>query len=407
MPPKKEFIKDLEISTFSKPILKEMGVKALLLLTFDIILGPIAYINKLTNEKIEYLDFLDDLARLGEFYTGIARAQIDKVTTRTKDELIVARATRKVNETEFIDLAVALVDDLEYQDEILKLVKFAVRTSYGNPKNFCELVDKIVLNYQDIAKKKIESTSKAAFKDLAVEKQRNVAKLHKNWNGVLFVDFERDRLNSSFLPDWIEGNKIQAIDIALKVRNMYAQGIILPRTQQKFTMVSLKSKQAMIVSTSNLRFSSIVFPTAEGLSKINRIVQEFDVLNEALADVGLNFNGEAMKITLEMIDQRIQNESKEPIIKEVVELMIKADALMPKSLITTSEYESLEGELQKKYFKDFGKAYEEFDGATPIMEITHRVNTTLEKMADFVLFCKTRGIIQVFTQETRKRYNGL
>ncbi|MCK5185290.1 MAG: hypothetical protein KAQ95_13350, partial [Candidatus Heimdallarchaeota archaeon] len=123
-----EHIKELEISTFSKPILREMGVKAVFLVTFDIILGPIAYINKLTQEKSEYLDFLKSLAHLGEFYTGISHAQIDKVTTRTGEELIVGRAIRKVNKTEFIDVAVALVDYLEYQDEIVKMLKFAVRT---------------------------------------------------------------------------------------------------------------------------------------------------------------------------------------------------------------------------------------------------------------------------------------
>ncbi|MHA1367595.1 MAG: hypothetical protein ACTSP5_14455, partial [Candidatus Heimdallarchaeota archaeon] len=93
MASKEEFIKPLEISTFSKPILKEMGVKAIFLVNFDIILGPIAYINKLTTEKIDYLEFLQDLAHLGEFYTGISHAQIDKVTTRTGEEMLVGRAT--------------------------------------------------------------------------------------------------------------------------------------------------------------------------------------------------------------------------------------------------------------------------------------------------------------------------
>ncbi|NHJ49717.1 MAG: hypothetical protein FK733_18140 [Asgard group archaeon] len=402
MASKKEFIKELEVSTFSKPILKEMGVKAIFLVTFDIILGPIAYINKLTNEKIEYLEFIEDLAHLGEFYTGISHAQIDKVTTRTGEEMIVGRATRKVNETSFIDVAVALVENLEYQEEILKMLKFAVRTSYGNPRNFCELVDKIVLEYQDIAKKRTDTISKSSFKDLSKDKHRDAAKLYANWNGILFVDFERDKLNSSFLPDWIEANKIDPMDIAFKVRDMYAKGIIIPRSKQKFTMVSLKSRQAIIVSTSNLRFSSIVFPTAEGLTRISKIVYEVDILNEALVNVGLEFNGDAMNKTLAMIDKRVLSDKKDQMVNEVVEIMITADVLMPKAIIPTGEYESLEGEFQKKHFKGFVRAYDEFDGTKTIMEIAHKVNTTLDKMADFVVFCKTRGIIQVFTKNGRK-----
>ncbi|MCK5046401.1 MAG: hypothetical protein KAS22_07465 [Candidatus Heimdallarchaeota archaeon] len=398
-----EHIKELEISTFSKPILREMGVKAVFLVTFDIILGPIAYINKLTQENSEYLEFLKSLAHLGEFYTGISHAQIDKVTTRTGEELIVGRAIRKVNKTEFIDVAVALVDYLEYQDEIVKMLKFAVRTSYGNPVNFSDLIDRVLLEYQDIGKKKAAIRgSKTKFKDLVIEKQRNVGKLSENWEGILFIDFEGDKVNSSFLPDWIEGNKMDPLDIALQVRDMYSQGVIIPRKKQKFTMVSLKGKQAIIVSTSNLRFSSILFPTQNGLTKIPSLVQEIDVLNEALTEAGLNFNSEAMNKTLEIIDQRIIKNVKEHMVKEVIVLMIQAEQLMPKKLIKQEEYESFEGELQKKYFDGFGKAYAEFDGTKTVMEITHKVNTTLDKMANFVVFCMTRGIVQVFTKNTRK-----
>lgn len=403
MSTRKEHIKELEISTFSKPILKELGVKAIFLVTFDIILGPIAYIHRLTNEKSEYLEFLKELAHLGEFYTGISHAQIDKVTTRTGEEMIIGRSTRKVNEMEFIDIAVALVESIEYQSEIVKMLKFAVRTSYGNPKSFCELVDKILLEYQDIGKTKTSSTDKTLFKDLSLEKQRNVGKLFKNWNGILFIDFESDRLNSSFLPDWIEANKMDAIDIAFKIKDMYAKGIILPRSKQTFTMVSLKSKQAIVVSTSNLRFSTIIFPTASGLTKINKIVDEVDVINDAITNVGLNFSSEAMNKTLTIIDERINTNKKNQLMKEVVELMIKSDALLPKQLITYEEYEALEGDMQKKYFDNFGKAYKEFDGTKTLMDITHKLNKSLEQMADFVVYCKTRGIVQVFTSNGRKK----
>ncbi len=407
MSAKEEHIKDLEISTFSKPILREMRVKAIFLVTFDIILGPIAYINKLTPEKSEYLEFLKSLAHLGEFYTGISHAQIDKVTTRTGEELIVGRAIRKVNETEFIDIAVALVESTEYQEEIVKMLKFAIRTSYGNPRNFCDLIDRILLKYQDIGKKKAAALgSKTTFRDLSKEKERNAGKMFQNWNGILFIDFEGDKINSSFLPDWIEANKVDPLDIAQKIHEMYAQGVIIPRAKQKFTMVSLKGRQLIVVSTNNLGFSTIIFPTQTGLTKIPQIVQEIDIINEAISDAGLNFNKEPMKKTLEIIDQRIQKDEKEQLMKEVAVIMIQADHLMPKSLIKQEEYEALEGEMQKKFFKNFSKAYKEFDGTKNVMEVTHKINTTLDKIADFVVFCMTRGIVQVFAANGRKRGNG-
>ncbi|MHA1212796.1 MAG: hypothetical protein ACTSSH_10075, partial [Candidatus Heimdallarchaeota archaeon] len=87
---------------------------------------------------------------------------------------------------------------------------------------------------------------------------------------------------------------------------------------------------------------------------------------------------------------------------EVLELMIKADALMPKGLISIEVYESLEGEMQKKFFKGFGKVFQEFDGTKTLMEVTHKLNKTISQLADFVVFCQTRGIVQVFAKNGRK-----
>lgn len=403
MPMKEDFLKELEISTFSKPILKEMGVKAILLVTFDIILGPIAYINKLTPEKSEYLEFLQNLAHLGEFYTGISHAQIDKVTTRTGEELIVGRVTRKVNETELIDIAVALVESTDFHNEIVKLLKFAVRTSYGNPKNFCDLVDRVLLEYQDIGKKKTDAGKYAVFKEASKDKVVNVAKLYHNWKGVLFIDFERDNINSSFMPDWIEANKINSQELAQKTRNMYAEGVLIPRSKQTFSMVSIKGKQVIVVSMNNSRYVTLIFPTADGMTKLSTIAENMDIINEAVSEVGIQFSDEAMKNTLEMIDKRIIENDTSAIMKEVIVVMMRAGELMPTKKINQEEYEAFQGGIQKKYFKGFNKAFDEFDGTKTILEITHKVNISLDKMADFIVFCMTRGIVQVFAKNGRIR----
>ena len=401
MSTKEDFIKELEISTFSKPILKKLGVKAIFLVTFDIILGPIAYIHKLTPEKSEYLEFLQNLAHLGEFYTGISHAQIDKVTTRTGEEMIVGRATRKVNETALIDVAVALVDSTQYHKEIVKMLKFAVRTAYGNPRNFSELLDRVLLEYQDIGKNNDDEGKQAVFKDAAKEKIPNVTKLFKNWKGVVYIDFEKDIINSSFMPDWLEANKINSQELAHKTRKMYADGVIIPRTEQSFSMVSIKSKQVIVVSTKNAKCVTLIFPTAEGMTKLSSIAQNMDIINEALSEVGMQFSNESMKNTLEMMDKRINISDSSILMKDVIIVMLRAATLMPKKKIKQAEFEAFQGTLQKKYFKGMDKAFAEFDGTKTILEIAQKVNKSLESMADFIVFCMTRGIVQVFAKNGR------
>ncbi|MEA2070403.1 MAG: hypothetical protein U9O98_03850 [Asgard group archaeon] len=405
MSQKKDFIKPLELSTFSKPLLRKMGVKALLLVSFDIILGPIAYIANISREKSEYLEFLQNLAHLGEFYTGISHAQIEKVTTRTNEQMIVGRAIRKVDETKLIDIAVALIDKPDYEKELLKMLKFAVRTSYGDHENFGKLIDKVLLEYKSIGEKEDEQKGlPTPFKEIAEEKIQNIGKDFTHWFGVLFIDFESNKINSAFMPDWIMAQKINSQELANIIKKKYAGGEIVPRASQKYALISPKGKQLLVDTTSNMQYATVLYPTEKGMDKIPILAKTIDVLTDALAETSLNFNTQAMYETLKILDQNLnRQDTKKSLLKDVLVIMIRAGELKPRQTISTEKYLSLEGETQKKLFNNYSKVFKECQGNQTVLKISHKQNEPLEKVADFIVYGMSRGILQVFISNGRQR----
>ncbi|MBD3191879.1 MAG: hypothetical protein GF308_14625 [Candidatus Heimdallarchaeota archaeon] len=407
---KKEFIKPLELSTLVKPTLKQMGLDAILLVTFDIIIGPVAYVHKFRKKKSEYLDFLQDLSHLGEFYTGIAHAQIEKITTNTEEELLISRAVRKVNETELTDLAVAIVNDQTFQKEILKMLQFAVKTCYGNPENFSKQIERVVLNYQknELAEKIANNGEKKKdFKKVKEEKVENLRGKFENWDGIMLVDFETSKINDAFMPDWIAAHKVNPIELAQETSEKYERGEIDLRKEQKFAIISRKGKQIMILANQKMKIVTILYPTITGLTNITNIARAFELLNEAISESGVNIENESLEKTLEYLDRKIMEKEEGEILKEILAIMLRAGELMPKKELTLEEYELFEGEMQKQFFKNFGQAYQEFDGTKTIRELAFKTNIPVEKLSDFIKYCMTRGIIKVFTKNGRKsKSNG-
>jgi hypothetical protein len=441
---KTEFIKDLGISTFSKPILRELGVEAIMLVTFDVVLGPIAYITRITNKNIEYLKFLEDIAHMGEFYTGISHAQIEKVTTITDEVMIIGRAKRKVNELETIDIAVAIVEKETYQKEIVKMLNFAVRTAYGNPDNFSELIDRTLLQYQskELLKKKREEEEERererngdwerrngferrrerekegerkkpqpTMKEIAKQKTKNYGNIGEHFQGIFFIDFESNKIFSGEMPDWIEGQKISTQKIANELRERFAQGEIPPKKERPFTILTLEGKQALIITAQKKRYALVCYPTTEGMTNLKEMVELLDNLIKAVAEIEMRIEEETMKEMVTIIDERINLDERKKkgrkttrinrekkIMKEVAEIILRAAEIMPKKIISRRDYERFEGKLQKEYFKNYGEIYEKFDGKTTALEISYKENIPLEEIADFILFCMTRKIVQLFSK---------
>ena len=68
------------------------------------------------------------------------------------------------------------------------------------------------------------------------------------------------------------------------------------------------------------------------MTKVSNIANSMDVLNDAMSEVGLQFNSDAMQKTLEIIDKKISSEDNSDMMKEVGKLgpILGRKGLMPK-----------------------------------------------------------------------------
>ena len=70
--------KDLKISPFHVPFLRDLGIKTVSMVQFDIIFGPVCFIKELSRSN--FGDKLKDVSSLAEIYTGFARTNADVIT---------------------------------------------------------------------------------------------------------------------------------------------------------------------------------------------------------------------------------------------------------------------------------------------------------------------------------------
>ena len=90
---------ELEISPFHVPFLRDLGIKVVSIIMFDIIYGPVCYLKELSRSN--FGDKLKDVSSLSEIYTGFARTNADVITS-LDERIVLGRFTTFHEEVENI-----------------------------------------------------------------------------------------------------------------------------------------------------------------------------------------------------------------------------------------------------------------------------------------------------------------
>ena len=90
---------DLEISPFHVPFLRDLGIKVVSIIMFDIIYGPVCYLKELSRSN--FGEKLKDVSSLAEIYTGFARTNADVITS-LDERIVLGRFTSFQDEVENI-----------------------------------------------------------------------------------------------------------------------------------------------------------------------------------------------------------------------------------------------------------------------------------------------------------------
>ena len=124
-----EWIKSLKVPGMALPALRDLRIQFMALIEFDILLGPVVYINELRSGS-SYIKKLRRYETLSEVYAGLARSPQHTVSTLEEDISVFRRADDKEVDLVTVFLISCLPNsDLE---PVKELGQKALHNSKGN-----------------------------------------------------------------------------------------------------------------------------------------------------------------------------------------------------------------------------------------------------------------------------------
>ena len=132
---------DLKISPFQVPFLRDLGIKTVSMIAFDIIYGPVCHLKELSRST--FGDKLKDVSSLAEIYTGFARTNADVITS-LEERIVIGRYISIHEEVENIVILLFVCVPSANLDKLTKYSRSLSERTQGNPKLFDDALTQLI-----------------------------------------------------------------------------------------------------------------------------------------------------------------------------------------------------------------------------------------------------------------------
>lgn len=199
-----EWIKVLRIPGMALPALRDLRIQFLALIEFDIMLGPVVFINELKSGS-SYIKKLRQYETLSEVYAGLARSPQHTVSTLEEDISVFRyEADGGVDLTSVLLISCLPNSDLE---PVRELGQKALFNSKANAELLGRELSK-TLREKLTVEKKIVRSDKQSFL-IYVDDDRIQKELeYNNIKGIAILDLETKNVDVRNLARWIDGKEI-------------------------------------------------------------------------------------------------------------------------------------------------------------------------------------------------------
>lgn len=199
-----EWIKSLKIPGMALPALRDLRIQFVALIEFDIMLGPVVYINELRSGS-SYIKKLRRYETLSEVYAGLARSPQHTVSTLEEDISVF----RRNNDKEVDLVTVFLISCLPKSDlePIKELGQKALFNSKGSHETIGREISK-TLREKLTVEKKILRKDKQSFLLYTDENRLQKEFEFKTIKGIAILDSETKNVDVRNLARWINGKEI-------------------------------------------------------------------------------------------------------------------------------------------------------------------------------------------------------
>ncbi|MCG3217333.1 MAG: hypothetical protein KAS63_11430, partial [Candidatus Heimdallarchaeota archaeon] len=125
-----EKYQELKLSPFHVPFLRDLGIKVVSIIMFDIIYGPICYLKELSRSS--FGEKLKDVSSLAEIYTGFARTNADVITS-LEERIVIGRYTTIFDDVENVVILLFVCVPSANLDKLTKYARSLSEKTKGNP----------------------------------------------------------------------------------------------------------------------------------------------------------------------------------------------------------------------------------------------------------------------------------
>jgi len=313
-------IVDLKISPFHVPFLRDLGIKVVSMIVFDIIYGPVCHLKDLSRSN--FGEKLKDVSSLAEIYTGFARTNADVITS-LEERIVIGRYVSIIDDIENIVVLLFVCVPSANLDKLTSYARSLSERTKGNPKLFDDALTQLI-DAEKSAAHKIPFSTKdgATTRGLVINDQSKVSgNEFNNFFGFLFIPYHKGIMDGRFFPKMIDGKKIEFSHIFKFINSQKNEADL-----RGGDLISLYYKGLELLVYRHMEKDAIMVGAKKPHSKIN--YSYLDDWFTLLFNAYINIPGESKETpTLEAITYLDKNISKKPkkfIASEIMDLVINS-----------------------------------------------------------------------------------
>lgn len=385
---------DLKISPFHIPFLRDLGIKTVSMVQFDIIFGPVCYIKELSRSI--FGEKLKDVSSLAEIYTGFARTNADVITS-LEERVVIGRYISIKEEVEQIVVLLFVCVPSANLDKLAKYARSLSERTQGRPQLFDDALTQLIEAEKTAAYKIPLSKNGNTMKGLVInDKSEVTGKELNNFYGFLFIPYHKGTMDGRFFPKMIDGKKIEFSSL-FKFIDIQKNEADL----REGDLISLYYKGLELLVYRHLKKDALMVGAKKPQSKIN--YSYLDDWFTILFNSYINIPGESkVKSTLEAISYLDKNISKQPkkfIVTEIMDSIINSEDDYPELSETPKNLKEKGSITLDQKFQLFLENLSLLKGNTSIYSISQDLSVPISSVVEFIIFLKSRGFVDVYRRK--------
>lgn len=387
---------ELYISPFHIPFLRDLGIKAVAIIAFDIMYGPVAYINEFSRSN--FVSKLKNRDSLGEFYAGFARTGIDIITIMD-EQIVVANYSIPVDEyTETNTILLFVCIPSANLEKISRYARSLAERTKGNPEDFNSALKLLIESEKEEAHKIVLAQNGKKQRGMTIREPLKLSSTtFQNFYGFIFFQYYKGLIDARFFSTIVGGKRI---DLSSFIKFIDAQRYEL--NIQMDEIVSLYY-QGIELFVYNYRQKDALFVAAkkpQSRVNYNYMQKWISYFFSAYVDVPGSCNENAIIQTLQFLDKNISRAPKKYIMKEVFDIMLHMDRDVPE-LKTVPDTIKKKGWITlHREFQLFVENIKVLNGDKTVYDISQELSVPVSKVIDFIIFLKSRKHVEIYRKGT-------